>query len=88
MLKNILKELNNSNSFSVNSLSKKFNVDSELIESAIEKLINLKYIKKDKTSDSCGSFCSSCPYANSCNKDLINFYQLTEKGINYLNKDS
>ena len=87
MLKETLNILNSNRAFSVDNFSKKLNITSDMVTDILSQLERMGYIDKSKTSSCETTKCGSCPYASSCNKEIVKYYQVTEKGINYLNKN-
>ena len=85
MLKEILQEFGDSRVFSKAKLSDNLNVSEETIEDGIEQLTRMGYLKESNTS-TCTTGCKSCPYANSCNSQVLNFYTITDRGQVYLNR--
>lgn len=86
MLKSILEEFNNNKSFSVNLVSNKLKVSIDTVNDLVDQLIRMGYLHKDLPSTCSPSKCGGCPYAGSCNPDLLTYYKITEKGKLYLNK--
>ena len=86
MLRDILKFIYEKGFISLSVISTELNIPLNLVESSIEQLIRMDYLIKDEKAPSCGSACVSCPYASSCNKDIITSYTIADKGINFINK--
>ncbi len=86
MLKEIIKEVKNSNYISKPNIARKLNTSVELIEDAFTQLIRMGYIKEDNGPNSCNLQCGNCPYSKSCNKIPVKTITITEKGEKLLNK--
>jgi DNA-binding Lrp family transcriptional regulator len=83
MLKKILETLVKGGRYSNKAMASELGVDESLVEQMIDKLLQMKYIEKEKInscSDGCGC-CSNkgCSEANTHNVD-INVWRVTEKG--------
>ena len=86
MLKEVLREINNSDYISKNNIAIKLNKSEDLIEDAFSQLIRMGYIEEDNSSNGCNLQCSSCPYANSCNTPLVKSITITKKGEKLLQR--
>lgn len=84
MLKEILKIINSSGYLSNRELAKQLGVTEEVIAGAIKQLIDMDYLKKEEKGAACSTACARCPYAKSCNKDILETYQITEKGMSVI----
>ncbi|HZJ75898.1 MAG TPA: FeoC-like transcriptional regulator [Clostridia bacterium] len=84
MLKEILKIIYSSGYFSNRDLAKQLNVTEEVIIDGINQLINMGYLKREAKKDICPTSCTRCPYVQSCNKDIVETYQITEKGMSVI----
>lgn len=80
MLKEILQVLNEDGYFSLTTLAEKINSTPGAADGALQQLIRMGYIKKEETGESCTVFCGSCPYAQQCGKEVINTYEITDRG--------
>lgn len=80
MLKDILNKINKDGYFSNRILAKELNVTEDVISDAISQLIRMGYIVKEESSYDCSTACGGCPFAQSCNKEIIKTYQISEKG--------
>jgi DNA-binding Lrp family transcriptional regulator len=83
MLIKILKTLARGGIYSNKAMASELGVDESLVEQMIDKLLQMKYIEKEKInscSDGCGC-CSNkgCSEATTHNID-INIWKVTEKG--------
>lgn len=54
--------------------------DPGMIDGAIDELLKRGYLLEEKTSEGCSTFCSSCPFAKNCSKEIIKAYQISDKG--------
>ena len=80
MLKEVLREIKNSDYISKANIAVKLNKSEDLIEDAFSQLMRMGYIKEDNNVNSCNFKCKGCPFANSCNKLPIKSIMITEKG--------
>ncbi|NLV76564.1 MAG: hypothetical protein GX023_06225 [Tissierellia bacterium] len=85
MLKEVLKEIYNSNYISKSNIARNLNIPEELVEEAFTQLARMGYIREDNGINDCNISCSKCPYANHCNKISVNSVTITEKGEKLLN---
>ena len=79
MLKDILKEVNDSQVFSKKDISKKLDISEEMIDSGMEQLVRMGYIIEDMGSPICESKCSSCAFSR-CSTIPIKMFTITDKG--------
>lgn len=86
MLKDVLKEISDSDYISKTNIAAKLNKSEGLIEEAFSQLNRMGYIKEGKTINSCNLKCSNCPYSNSCNNIPIKSITVTEKGKKLLGR--
>jgi len=80
MLKEILKVIDRDRFLSIPMLSKELKVSEALIDEGIFELLRMGYIIKEETGESCSTVCARCPFAKTCNKEIIKTYRITEKG--------
>lgn len=80
MLKEILKVIDRDKLLSVSMLSKELKTSEALIDEGIFELLRMGYIIKEETGESCSTVCTSCPFAKTCNKEIIKTYRITDKG--------
>ncbi len=81
MLKEILKTIYSSGYFSNKDLAKQLDVTEDVIVDVINQLVNMGYLKREEKGAACPTACTRCPYSQSCNKDIMETYQITEKGM-------
>ncbi|MEW8974388.1 MAG: FeoC-like transcriptional regulator [Tissierellaceae bacterium] len=86
MLKDVLKEINNSSGFSKSSIGKTLNISEDMVEDLIAELVRMGYLDEDKGSPTCSTACSSCPYTKNCNTIPIKIYKISKKGEKLLEK--
>jgi predicted transcriptional regulator len=81
LLKEVLREINESNYISKSNIALKLNRSKALIEDAFSQLARMGYIKEnDNNMVSCVTECKGCPFAKSCNKLPAKSIVITEKG--------
>lgn len=86
MLKDVLKEINNSKYVSKAKMAVKLNKTEEVIEDVFSQLNRMGYIEEDQGVNNCTISCGNCPYARTCGKMPVNSIKITEKGLNLLRK--
>lgn len=80
MLKNVLKEINESNGFSRTLISKHLNIPEGMVDDLINQLVRMGYLNEILGSPSCDTPCNSCAYARSCNSNPVKMYNISDKG--------
>ena len=80
MLKEVLKEINDSDYISKNKIALKLNKSQDLIEDAFSQLIRMGYIKEDVNSNKCDFKCNGCAFSKLCNKLPVKSFIITDKG--------
>lgn len=80
MLKNVLKEINDSTIYSIANISRQLNISEEMVEELVGQLIRMGYLVEDLGSTTCESTCSGCSFSSLCNKTKIKTMGITEKG--------
>ena len=85
MLKEILKELYTSRTYSKFSIGKSLNISENMVEDMVFQLIRMGYVEEDMGSPTCESKCRGCTVSN-CNVTPIRMLSVTEKGKKVLNK--
>lgn len=86
MLKDVLREIKNSDYISKNNIAVKLNKSESLIEEAFFQLDRMGYIDEDEGMSTCDLPCSNCPYSGSCSTVPIKSFKITDKGEKLLNK--
>lgn len=84
MLKDVLKEINNSKIYSKSAIGKNLNISEEMVEELVNQLVRMGFLKEDLGSPACESKCSGC-HITSCNVIPIKMFSITEKGKKLLN---
>lgn len=84
MLKDILKIINKENLISKTQIATELDINVDLIEEGIKQLLRMQYLVEDKTGKDCITFCSTCPYAKTCHKDILKTFKISNKGKKYL----
>ncbi len=79
MLKNVLKEINESKVFSKSSIGKNLNISESMVNELVNQLIRMGYLSEDLGSPTCQAKCSGCAISN-CNAIPIKMISITEKG--------
>lgn len=86
MLKDVLREINDSDYISKANIAIKLNKSEDLIEDAFFQLNRMGYIAEESSINSCNLKCGNCPYSNSCNNIPIKSIIITEKGERLLQR--
>jgi ribosome maturation protein Sdo1 len=81
MLKDILKAINRDGYISKSMLSAELKTSEGMIEEGINQLMRMGYLIKEETGEDCSTFCVSCPFAKTCNKEVIRTYKISDKGL-------
>lgn len=84
MLKEVLKEIRDSNVFSKALIGKNLNISESMVEDLTNQLIRMGYLSQDLGSPTCNSKCAGCSIS-SCKTIPIKIISLTEKGNRILN---
>ncbi|TJX14752.1 hypothetical protein E9840_04975 [Tissierella creatinini] len=79
MLKNVLKEINESKIFSKSSIGKNLNISESMVNELANQLIRMGYLSEDLGSPTCQGKCSGCAISN-CKTIPIKMISITEKG--------
>ncbi|HLR21719.1 MAG TPA: FeoC-like transcriptional regulator [Tissierellaceae bacterium] len=87
MLRNVLEEINKNNGFSKSLISKNLDIPLEMVSDLINQLIRMGYLNEIEGSPNCEVACGSCPYAKSCNINLVKMYKVSDKGNELLEKN-
>ena len=88
MLKNVLKEVNDSKVFSKILIGRNLNISEALVEEAVAQLIRMGYIIEDETSPTCETTCSGCAYTSVCNTVTVKTFSISAKGNSLLEKEN
>ena len=86
MLKNILRIIKRDGLIAREKMAAELKISKEAIDEGIFQLLNLGYLAEEKTGADCVDFCSTCPFAKSCHKEVVKTFKITEKGERYLQK--
>lgn len=80
MLKDVLKEINETKGFSKSTIAKGLNITEGMVDDLINQLIRMGYLNEILGSPHCDTPCKSCAYAKSCNTNPIKMYSVSNKG--------
>ena len=86
MLKDVLREIKNSDYISKNNIAIKLNKSESLIEEAFFQLDRMGYINEDEGMSTCDLPCGNCPYSGPCSTVPVKSFKITEKGEKLLKK--
>lgn len=87
MLKNILSSISKTGYISKSRLAGELNVSKELIDDGIRRLMDMGYLIEEQTGENCSTSCGGCPFAKSCNKEIVKTFRLSDTATAYLNRD-
>ncbi len=79
MLKDLLKLIEKYGYISRDKFARELGLRPELVDDGLAQLERMGYLTKEETGDDCADFCSSCPFAKSCSKEIITTYKMSEK---------
>ena len=80
MLKDMLTAINKSGYLSRSKLAQELRVPEAVIDQGIANLIQMGYLIKEETGESCPTTCGSCPFAKTCGKEILTIYRMSDKG--------
>ena len=81
MLMEILKIIERDGFIKRESIASELDVMVEIVDDGLDQLVRMGFLKEEATGESCSSFCSKCPFANNCSKDVVKTYSLTNKSM-------
>ena len=84
MLTEILRAIQRDRLLSKPRLAAEFKASEEVIDQAVQHLIDMGYLIKEEMGQDCGTACSSCPYATACGKVILTTYRISDKGESHL----
>ena len=90
MFKKILKNVDNKKIISLEEISKILNKDSSIISDAIYLLTTKGYLRNlncGESNQNLKNKCYICLKKSQCHSNLVNRYEITNKGIQYYKKD-
>jgi hypothetical protein len=87
LLKSILKFISRKGYISRSHLSKELGVAEEVVGDGIAHLLRMGYLLEEDSGNDCAVFCTNCPFAQNCSKEIVKFYRISDKGNRYLGKE-
>lgn len=85
MLKDILREINNSDHISISAIAGSLSLSEDMVKDGLDQLIRMNYLKEQISSNTCGGKCSGCAAAH-CSSTPMKTFSITEKGLHLLEK--
>lgn len=79
MLKDILKIINEDGFISRPTIARKLNLTEGMVDDGINRLIQMGYLSQEETGFDCSTTCRSCPMANTCGKEIITTFKISDK---------
>lgn len=86
ILGDILRIISRDGYISRTQLAKELNVFKEIIDEGINQLLKMGYLLEDDTGEGCSTFCTKCPYAKNCSKEIVKVFRISDKGNRFLKK--
>ncbi|HLS53419.1 MAG TPA: FeoC-like transcriptional regulator [Tissierellaceae bacterium] len=80
MLKDLLRTIKKTKSYSANLVARKMNISESMVEDMMKQLIRMGYIIEDKGVSHCETPCIKCPYMKTCNQNPATIYRISNKG--------
>ncbi len=80
MLKEALNLMDKTNLYSHPYISKKLNITEDMAKVLMEDLVRMGYLIEDLPSPTCNISCNKCPYARTCNTNLVKTFKISSKG--------
>ena len=80
MLEAILNIIKRDGYISRSKIAEELGIDEDIISDGIDQLIRMGYLTEDTTGEDCQSFCTNCPFAKNCSKEIVKTFKLTQKG--------
>lgn len=81
MLKDILKIINEEGYISRPTIARRLKTTEGVVDQAIEKLIQMGYLTQEETGFDCATSCGNCPSANSCSKEIITTFKISDRAL-------
>lgn len=79
MLKDMLRIINRDAYISRTQLAGELNVSKEIVDDGINQLLRMGYLLEEETGEGCSTSCAKCPFAKSCNKEIIKTFKISDK---------
>ena len=86
ILGDILRIISRDGYISRTQLAKELNVFKEIIDEGISRLLKMGYLLEEDTGEGCPSFCTKCPFAKNCSKEIVKAYKISAKGGRFLKR--
>lgn len=82
MLKDILKVIKRDGYISISHLARELKTPEAMVEEGINQLLRMGYLINEDTGKGCASTCAGCPFAKTCNKEIVNIFRISDKADN------
>lgn len=86
MLGDLLRIISRGGYISRFQLAGELNVFKEMVDEGIDQLLRMGYLLAENTGEGCSTFCTKCPYAENCNKEIVKVFRISAKGTRFLKK--
>lgn len=84
MVEQILQIIYDSGLYSKSQIARELNISEEIVEDVFFRLVRSGYLEEDESKSNCSHSCTTCPFTR-CDKDIIQGYNITEKGMSIIN---
>lgn len=84
MLQDILRVIQRDGIILRPKIARELNLSEDLVDDGIRELIRMGFIVQEETGSDCAVACAKCPMAQTCLKEVVKTYQISEKGKHYL----
>lgn len=76
MLKELLNIIQRDGLISRSRLALELGITEEVVADGIDQLVRMGYLTEEETGQGCATTCKSCPFANTCGKEIVKTYQV------------
>lgn len=88
MLADILRAIDRDGYISRSQLAKELGVAEGMVSLGIDHLLQMGYLVAEEKGADCASTCANCPFARNCSKEIVKLFTISDRGKNYLGKQS
>ena len=80
MLKDMLRIIKRDGYIARARIADELNISEGMVDDGMIQLLRMGYLIEEKTGTDCPTACSKCPYAKSCNKEIVKSFRISDKG--------
>ncbi len=84
MLKDILRVIDRDGYIFRSRIADELDIASEMVDAGIDQLLRTGYLLYENTGEDCPTVCAKCPFAQSCSKEIVKMFRISDKGKKYL----